>query len=69
MSTRFSMGVKNEQADAGQEGRTCLAGPNYQARTGTVKKSFSLFSSPRAGLATIPVLIHMYPAESADHTY
>ena len=31
-----------------------LARPNSQARTGTGKNSFSLFSWPRAGLATLP---------------
>ena len=33
-----------EQADAGQDCRTCLARPNSQARTGTGKYSLSLFS-------------------------
>ena len=28
---RFSPGVENEQADAGRNGRTCLARPNTQA--------------------------------------
>ena len=43
-SNRFSLGVENEQAEAGRDGRTCLAGPNSQARTGTGECSFSLFS-------------------------
>ena len=34
----------DEQADAGRDCRTRLARPNSQARTGTGKKSFSLFS-------------------------
>ena len=34
----------DEQADAGRDCRTRLARPNYQARTGTGKYSFSLFS-------------------------
>ena len=34
----------DEQADAGRDGRACLARPNSQARTGTGKYSFSLFS-------------------------
>ena len=29
------MSVENEQADAGRDGRTCLARPNSRARTGT----------------------------------
>ncbi|CAM9349455.1 unnamed protein product, partial [Ascophyllum nodosum] len=41
---RFSLSVENEQADAGRDGRTRLARPNYQARTVTGKYSFSLFS-------------------------
>ena len=34
----------DEQADAGRDCRTRLAKPNYQALTGTMKYSFSLFS-------------------------
>ena len=34
----------DEQAGAGRDGRTRLAKPNSQARTGTGKCSFSLFS-------------------------
>ena len=34
----------DEEADAGRDSRARLAKPNYQARTGTGKKSFSLFS-------------------------
>ena len=44
LSTRSSLGVENEQADAGRDGRICLAKPSSQARTGAGKKSFSLFS-------------------------
>ena len=44
----------DEQADAGRDGWTRLARPNSQARTGTGECSFSLFSWPRAGLATLP---------------
>ena len=49
------MGLENERADAVLDGRACLARQNYQTRTLTGKLSFSLFSWPRAGLATIPV--------------
>ena len=31
---RFSLGMENEWADAGRDGRTCLTTPNSQARTG-----------------------------------
>ena len=34
----------DEQADAGRDCRNRLARPNYQARPGTMKKSFSLCS-------------------------
>ena len=44
LSTRFSMSVENEQADAGRDGQTCLARPNSQARTETGKYLFSLLS-------------------------
>ena len=37
VSTRFSLSVENEQAGAGQDGRTRLARPNSQARTRTGK--------------------------------
>ena len=55
--------MKNEQADAGRDGWTRLARPNSQARTGTGEYSFSLFSWPRAGLATLPgwsILCYMW---------
>ena len=42
--TRFSLSVENLWADAGRDGRTRLARPNSQARTGTGKKSFSTLS-------------------------
>ena len=44
----------DEPADAGRDCRTRLARPNSQARTRTGQYSFSLFSGPRAGLATLP---------------
>ena len=31
VSIRLSLGVENERADAGQDGRICLAIPNSQA--------------------------------------
>ena len=43
LSTRFSMSVENEQADAGRDGQTCLARPDSRARTRTRKTIFSLF--------------------------
>ena len=35
LSARFSLSVEIEQAHSGQDGRSCLARPNSQARTGT----------------------------------
>ena len=37
VSTRFSLSMEDEQADARRDGRTRLAGPDSQARTGTGK--------------------------------
>ena len=34
VSTRFSQGVENEQANAGRDGQTRLARPNSQAERG-----------------------------------
>ena len=34
--------MENEQDDAGRDGQTCLAKPNYQARTGTGEKTYFL---------------------------
>ena len=44
VSARFHLSVENEQDDAERDDQTCLARPNSQARTGTGKYSFSLFS-------------------------
>ena len=40
MSTIFCLSLENEQADAGPDGRTRLARPNSQARTGTDRVIF-----------------------------
>ena len=42
-SARFSLGVENEQADAGRNGRTRLARPNSPARTGTGENLVLIF--------------------------
>ena len=44
VSTGFNLGMENELADAGRDGRTCDARPNSQARTEIMNCSFSLFS-------------------------
>ena len=43
-SGRMSLSMENEQAEPGRDSRTRLARPISQARTGTRKYSFSLFS-------------------------
>ena len=42
--SEFSLIIVKGQAYAGRDGRTCLARPNSQARTGTGNNGFSLFS-------------------------
>ena len=63
----------DEQADAGRDCRTRLARPNSQARTRTGKYSFSLFSWPRVGLATIPgwsiLLLYVMTIHAYIHKY
>ena len=44
VSIIFSLTVENEQAESSRDGRNRLAKLNSQARTGTGKSSFSLFS-------------------------
>ena len=44
VSARLSLSVKDERADTGRDGRTYLARPDYQGRTGTRQKKFSLSS-------------------------
>ena len=43
-STRFGLNMEDKLSDAGRDGRTCLARPNSQARTGTGKNNFPLIS-------------------------
>ena len=57
-----------EQADAGRDYRICLARSNSRAQTGTGKYSFSLFSWPRVGLATLPGWSILLPIICDDHT-
>ena len=58
VSTRFSLSVENEQADAGRDVRTCLATPSSQARRGTEKKinisPVQLTTNNIEGSATLP---------------
>ena len=35
LSTRLTLAIENELADAGGDCQTCLARPNFEVRTGT----------------------------------
>ena len=65
---RFILSVENERADAGRDGRTSFARPNFQARTGTTKKnSFPVqVITSRIGK---PYPVDPCSAEGANHTY
>ena len=55
VTTRFNLGVENEQADAGRDGRTCLVRPNSQARTGTGETHFPCPADHGQGWQPYPV--------------
>ena len=59
----------DEQADAGRDCRTRLTRPNSQARTRTGQYSFSLFSWPHVGLATLPGRSILLLYVMTIHTY
>ena len=61
------MSVENEQAVAGRDGRTRLARPNSQARTGTGKTHFRCSAGHEQDWQPYPV--DPYSAISDDHTY
>ena len=51
-----SLSVENERTDAGWDGRTRLARPNFQARTGTEKNIFPVeLNTSRNGNLTRPI--------------
>ena len=54
MSTRFSLSMENAQADAGRDGWTRLARPNFQARTGTGEYSFPCSADHEQDVAALP---------------
>ena len=68
-STRFSLSVENEQAGAGRDGRTRLARPNYQARTGTEKYYFHFPCSADHEQDWHHYPVDPYSAICDDHTY
>ena len=57
------------RADAGWSGRVCLARKKSQAQTGTGTKTISLYSRPRAGLATIPDEFQSCICDDHIHTH
>ena len=59
--------MENEQADPGRDGLTRLARPNYQARTGTGKCSFSCSTDHEQDWQPYPVDPSL--AICDDHTY
>ena len=67
MSTRFSLGVERARADAGRDGRTRLARPNSQARTGTGKICLP-FSSDQEEQDWQPYPVDAQSAERDDDT-
>ena len=46
--TRFSLGLKNEQADAGRDGRTYFARPNSEVANVDKKKTVGFFVAFRS---------------------
>ena len=66
----FSLGVENGQTGAGQAGRTCLARPNSQARTGTEIISFSVELTTiidHSRMSNLKRLIYLSSHKSDDH--
>ena len=67
-TTRFSLSMGNEQADAGRDGRTRLARLNSQARTGIRRYIFSCSADHEQDWQPYPV--DPYPAILCDnHSY
>ena len=66
-NTRFGLNVENEQADAGRNGRTCLARPICQALTGTGKYSFPCSADHEQEWQ--PCMVDLYSAICDDHIY
>ena len=66
LTTIFSLSVRNEQDDAGRNGRNCLARPDVEARTGAGKYSFSCLADHEQDWHPYPV--DLYSALSHDYT-
>ena len=68
VSTRFILGVENEQADAGWDGRTRLARLNYQVRTGTAKYPFFAVQLTTSRIGNITRMMYTTLAISDGYT-
>ena len=69
LSTRFSLGMENEQTDAGQDGQTRLARRNFQARRRTGKYSFCLVQTTTSRIGNLTWLILTLLYVITIHTY
>ena len=70
-----NLSLENGRADAGRDGRTCLARPNSQARTGTGKKRFPCSADHEQDWQPYTRLIHsklkvltIHPIHTYMHT-
>ena len=61
----YSLSVENEQADAAGDGRTRLARPNSQVRTGPVKKNIFRVQLITSGIGNHPRSIHTLLCEKS----
>ena len=66
MSTRFSLGVENERADAGRDGRTILARPNLHSRMGTGKFRFPCSADHKQDWQAYPADICLLKVMTTD---
>ena len=69
VSTRFSVGVENEQADKRRDSQTCLAKPNSQARTGARKISPVQLTMNRIGNLTQLICTLLYVMTTHAYVY
>ena len=65
---QIRLSVENGQGDAGRDGRTRLARPNSQARTGTYKKAFSAISNDHGTFNARPSFSHTNYDYKVDST-
>ena len=63
----FSLSVENEQADGGQDGRTCPARPNFRRERGQGNAHFPCSADHEQDWHFYPV--DSYSAICEDHVY